>query len=50
MQIGQLAKTTDMSLAEAAEFLRPIDAPHGDCSAVNRAVEAHLTHVRERGT
>ncbi len=41
-------RALDMSLAETAELLALIDAPHGDCSAVNHAVASHLTHVRER--
>lgn len=41
-------RALDMSLAETAALLKLIDAPHGDCSAVNLAVDAHLAHVRER--
>lgn len=41
-------RALDMSLAETAELLKLIDAPHGDCAGVNLAVESHLAHVRER--
>lgn len=41
-------RALDMSLDEVRELLAFIDDPQPDCGAVDRVVERHLAHVRER--
>ncbi|TVR05450.1 MAG: Cd(II)/Pb(II)-responsive transcriptional regulator [Spirochaetaceae bacterium] len=41
-------RTLGMSHAEILELLSAQDSDSGDCSAVNRIVDEHLEHVREK--